>query len=239
MKFLALVSLLVLTLSACGEKTMEVSNLFLQDEGQIKVNSFTTDQPSFSITGTLTNVNEPFTLIANWYYLGEDGQVLIATLEEEISKGDQSFLLDITSPYQGWPEGDYKVELFSGERKLTEHSYQVEEVEQNIHPAYLVGTYYFEQVVPDAPVNIVSHSYDLRNDGTFTEHLLWSSKTMSSTSEGTYDGEWEYVDGELRFYYNEERNWHYTYFVDGNRIYGADNYWTGTTLVFSKNWMED
>jgi len=239
MKRILLLVLLMVSLSACGKEEISIGNLSLLDDEEIEVDSFYTNQPSFQVSGNITGVKDSFTLVANWYYLGEEEEILIASIEQEISSGDQSFLLDIMSPYQGWPSGDYKIELMRGDLLMQEVTYQVVEEVGNIHPAYLAGTYYFEQAIPDAPVNILEHYYELHTDGSFIEYHSWSSKTMSQSSYGTSEGEWEYVEGELRFYYNEERTWHYTYFVEGNKIIGPDNYWTGTTLVFSKNWMDE
>lgn len=239
MKRLFLLGLFLMLLSACGSDKMSMSDLSLLDDENIAVDSFYTNQPNFQISGEITGVKDPFTLTANWYYLGDEEEMLIASIDQEIPSGDQSFLLEIMSPYQGWPSGDYKVEILRGEELMQELTYQVKEEVGNIHPAFLVGTYYFEQAIPDSPVNILQHYYELHADGSFLEYHSWSSKTLSQSSYGTSEGEWEYVDGELRFYYNEARTWHYTYLIQGNKIVGADNYWTDVTLVFSKSWMEE
>jgi len=237
MKKIMLVLLLVVLLSSCGTKEVEISDNLLTNEvgsdgSYIALDSFFTNEPTIIVSGSVENVKEAFTIDVEWYYEGE----LIYSIEEVIEENSSKFSLNITSPYQGWPEGDYNVKIKNGDTLVEEISYQVTRETGNLHPNFLVGTYLFEQAIPSAPVNIVQQYYELRSDGTYTQYQLWTSTTSSQSTEATMNGEWEYLGGEL-IIYTPNRTYQYVFEIEGNSIVGVDHLWSDTTLVFSKPWM--
>jgi hypothetical protein len=229
----------VFLLTGCGSKEVVIDNIQLtnevaEDGSFIAVDEFLSDQPTMIINGSVENVKDPFTLSVEWYYQDVDELVLIHSLEELIEEKATNFTLDITSPYQGWPDGEYLVRIYNGVELIDEIAYTVQSNQSNLHPSFLVGTYLLEKVEPEAPTNILEHYIEIHSDGTFSETFHWSSKTMSSETWGTVEGDWEYLDGILLLYYS---SYQYEYIVEGNRLIGEDIYWTDCTLYFMKPWM--
>jgi predicted transcriptional regulator with HTH domain len=228
-----------LLLTGCGSKEVVIEDIKLTNEigsdgSFIALDEFMSDQPTIIVQGSVENVKEPFSLSVEWYYQDGDEFLLIHALEEVIEEKATDFTLDITSPYAGWPEGNYLVKIFKGEELIDEISYTVQSDRTNLHPSFLVGPYLFEKAEPEAPTNILEHYYEIHSDGTFSEIFSWSSKTMSSQTRGTLEGDWECVDGELVLYYG---SYQYVYQIEGNRIVGEDIYWNDCTLYFIKPWM--
>jgi len=202
-------------------------------EATTSMTSFDTSDADFLVKGTIKNAAGS-NINAIWFY-DPSNPIEIAQLDTDVTTDDEPFLLMITSPYGGFPEGDYAVELYLDDELLETYAFTVTH-QSGTTPSFLVGEYMYSYSPDDVPVNIVNHTYTIHSDGTYQEHYVWSSKTISSTSESTINGTWEYLDGFITL--TNQSGYSYSLEVQGQTLVLDGSYWNDVTLYFIKPWSE-
>ncbi len=246
MKRILVILSVLLLLSACDglglrdlpdleNPEISISDIVITNEenGVVTQTSMISSSPTIYVYLTIENAADS-TVSAEWFY---EIDTIIDTLDVSITENAQRFVLSITSPYGGWPEGDYSIDVYKDTEFIDTVTYEISDPTPLSNPSFMVGEYTYNHADGTVPVNIVRHMFTLHSDGTWTESYLWASLTQNSTAEGTDNGTWTYANNELQLL--TDRGYNRTLQVEGQSIVGVNIVWNDVTLYFSKPWIND
>ena len=73
---------------------------------------FAVDTPVIYVTGRVENAPEATVIKASWIYLDLDPEYLIEEAELTLEEVSSAIAFSLSKPDNGWPAGEYKVELY-------------------------------------------------------------------------------------------------------------------------------
>ncbi len=129
---LLLCVMVVSMLAACSFTTANYSDLHMASEIDADNNpltitdTFSADSPVIYVTGSMNNAPEGTMIAAEWIYAEENPPTFIDVAELEVNEISSSFHFSMTRPDNGWPAGEYEVNLYIDDELAETLSFTVE-----------------------------------------------------------------------------------------------------------------
>jgi len=171
-------SIFVLFLTACDFSSTKLSNIEVAG-GIDKSNQpldikdvFQNDSSVIYVTGSISNAPARTVVSIEWIYLDADPEVLIDSVDLNVSETDMDFAFSLTKPTAGWPSGDYEARIYVDSTLEETVSFSVEAPEvvedtaiDDVIAILETGGYVMESRDADSiayfQLNMVNDKYDL------------------------------------------------------------------------------
>lgn len=206
-KTLCLLAALIFVLSAasCSDTDAKADSVVMTDIGGVSVREYTTADQTFYAQGKISNASEGTKIRFVWTYTTENQ--IIDQLEYSARQSSEVIPATLTTN-DSFPAGDYKLELFVGNRKEPDvtAAFEVKQIAASIEDAHMTS-YMDVGGVPEDTITTVESTGTwyvcaiLRNTQTDTKvRFVWLDTTGAVIDDYTFDPEGKtdiYVGGTL------------------------------------------
>lgn len=110
--------LVAVVLGSCSFTTANYSNLVISsgiesDYTPINVtNKFSTNTPEIYISGKVNNAPTGTVISGQWFYMDNEPVIFIDESKYVVQDTTTSFYFSLSIPDNGWPVGEYSIQLF-------------------------------------------------------------------------------------------------------------------------------
>lgn len=206
-KALCLLAAFIFLLSAasCSDTAAKADSVVMTDIGGVSVREYTTADQTFYAQGKISNAREGTKIMFVWTYTTENQ--IIDQLEYAARQSSEVIPATLTTN-DSFPAGDYKLELFVGNRKEPDATaaFEVKQIAASIEDAHMTS-YMDVGGVPEDTITTVESTGTwyvcaiLRNTQTDTKvRFVWLDTTGAVIDDYTFDPEGKtdiYVGGTL------------------------------------------